>query len=86
MNPKFIKATPIRCDFCRVIKDIRKARSMTQLDLAECLNVSRTTIHRWEFDGHVPDANMLITAMATFPEMRDHIIGVTYLAHCKSKT
>jgi len=75
----------VSLDFCRIIKKIRLRHGLSHEKIAEILGVTRMTIIRWEVHGTVPDANMLISAMIKFPELRDHIIGVTYLLHCDYK-
>ena len=42
------------------IRAARKAKGMTQNDLASALNVTRTGISKWETDDRVPDAEMLL--------------------------
>jgi len=42
------------------IKQIRVARGYTQDDIAEKMNVQRTTISNWEKNIRVPDSNKLI--------------------------
>ncbi len=37
----------------------RLSKNMTQTDLANCLNVSRTTVTMWEINKSVPNATML---------------------------
>lgn len=41
------------------LKELRKAKKMTQARLAELLNVSRTTVTMWETGGHDPDLDTL---------------------------
>lgn len=42
------------------IRAARKAKGMTQNDLASALNVTRTGISKWETDDRIPDAEMLL--------------------------
>lgn len=46
--------------FCENLKSIRKAKGLTQAELAVHLNVVRQTISKWEKGLSVPDAEMLI--------------------------
>ncbi len=42
------------------IKDCRKAKNLTQLELAENLSVSEKTISKWECGNGFPDASLLL--------------------------
>ena len=42
------------------IRNARKAKSMTQDDLAEAMHVTRTSVSKWETNVRVPDANTLL--------------------------
>lgn len=42
------------------MKQVRLARNLTQDDIAEKMNVQRTTISNWEKNIRVPDSNKLI--------------------------
>ena len=44
---------------CMRIKEYRKARGMTQAELAEQMGVGRTTITMWEIGEHLPSAAQL---------------------------
>jgi transcriptional regulator with XRE-family HTH domain len=47
------------------IKNMRVARGMYQIDLAQALNVSKSTVAMWETDRRTPDIDML-TRIAEF--------------------
>ncbi len=47
------------------LKELRKAKEMTQEQLAEKLNVSTRTVSRWETGSNMPDIDMLVE-MADF--------------------
>lgn len=47
------------------LKELRKAKGLTQEQLAERLNVSNRTISRWETGSNMPDLDLLIE-MADF--------------------
>ncbi len=83
MYKKKVKVSAIRFDFCRVIREIREIHHLTQEEMGDLFGVCRKTVNSWETKGTLPDANTLVRAMATFTELRDHIIGVTYLYHGK---
>ena len=42
------------------LRDLRKAKKLTQEQLAEILNVSRKTISRWETGSNMPDYDLLV--------------------------
>ncbi len=42
------------------LKELRKAKEMTQEQLAEKLNVSTRTVSRWETGSNMPDIDMLV--------------------------
>ncbi|MBQ4227190.1 MAG: helix-turn-helix transcriptional regulator [Clostridia bacterium] len=42
------------------LKELRKAKKLTQEQLAEILNVSRRTVSRWETGTSVPDYDLLV--------------------------
>lgn len=44
---------------CMRIKECRKARGLTQAELAEQMGVGRTTITMWEISEHLPSAAQL---------------------------
>ena len=42
------------------LKELRKAKGLTQEQLAEVLNVSGRTVSRWETGSNMPDISMLV--------------------------
>ena len=42
------------------LKELRKAKGLTQEQLAEVLNVSSRTVSRWETGSNMPDINILV--------------------------
>ena len=42
------------------LKELRKAKGLTQQQLAEVLNVSSRTVSRWETGSNMPDISMLV--------------------------
>lgn len=58
------------------IKEIRMSRGMTQSELAERLDVSRSTVAMWETDANVPNADKLpAIAEALSCESIDELFG-----------
>ncbi len=58
----------------KFICELRKAKGMTQKDLAELLNVSDKTISRWERDETVPDLALLPVMAEIFDVSMDELI------------
>lgn len=46
--------------FADTLKKLRIEKGLTQLDLAEQLFVSRTSVNRWENGTRLPDAMMIV--------------------------
>ena len=47
-------------NFGERLKDYRRARNMTQQELADAIGVSNKTVSRWESEGGYPDVSMLV--------------------------
>ena len=47
-------------DFSERLKNYRRAKAMTQQDLADQLGVSNKTVSRWESEGGFPDVSLLV--------------------------
>ena len=48
------------------IKEYRKAKGMTQAELAEQMGVARTTVTMWETAGHIPYVTQLFQLARIF--------------------
>ncbi|WP_295155277.1 helix-turn-helix transcriptional regulator [Selenomonas sp. AE3005] len=48
------------------LKELRKARNLTQAELAKLLDVDRTTVAQWENGVNMPRAKMLIKLAKIF--------------------
>ncbi|WP_126430076.1 helix-turn-helix domain-containing protein [Brevibacillus marinus] len=59
------------------IRLLRKMRNMTQADLAEALNLAKTTISSYENDINEPNHEMLIKLADFFHVSVDYLIGRT---------
>ena len=57
------------------IKNLRKARGMTQEELAIRLNIVRQTVSKWEKGLSVPDADMLQRLAETLEVDIMHLLG-----------
>ena len=58
-----------------MIEELRKDKGLQQKDLADLLNVSRSTISNYESDIHCPDIDRLIKLADIFGVSVDYIIG-----------
>ena len=61
--------------FSENLKSIRKAKCLTQDELAVRLNVVRQTISKWEKGLSVPDAEMLIKIAEIFEVSVSELLG-----------
>lgn len=61
--------------FSENLKSIRKAKGMTQNELANRLNVVRQTISKWEKGLSVPDTEMLIKIAEIFEVSVSELLG-----------
>ena len=57
------------------IKQLRKARSMTQVELASGLGVSKQCVSNWENDYIQPSIEMLIKLAEFFKVSTDYLLG-----------
>ena len=57
------------------IKTIRKAKGLSQQELAVKLNVVRQTISKWEQGLSVPDSDMLISISEVFETPVSKLLG-----------
>lgn len=61
------------------IKVMRKAKELSQQELAEKLNVVRQTVSKWEQGLSVPDADMLLTLSEVFETPVSTLLGETVI-------
>lgn len=61
--------------FGEKLQALRKAKAMSQEDLAEKLLVSRQTISRWEGDQALPDLSNIIALSKVFNVSIDYLVG-----------
>ena len=57
------------------LKDLRKEKKCTQLDVANYLNVARTTYSAYEQGANEPDCNTLIKLSGYFNKSIDYLLG-----------
>lgn len=57
---------------------LRKARGMSQEELASALDVSRQAVSRWEGNSALPDANNVLQLSRLFGVTADYLLDDTY--------
>ena len=62
---------------CDNIRNFRKAKGLSQNELAIKLNVVRQTISKWEKGLSVPDSEMLVTLAAELGTTVNALLGET---------
>ena len=68
------------------IKTIRKAKGLSQQELAVKLNVVRQTISKWEQGLSVPDSDMLISISEVFETPVSKLLGERIIELAQKKT
>ena len=59
------------------IRQLRLARSLSQVELANCLNVSKQSVSNWENDNIQPSIDMLVKIADFFGVSTDYLLGRT---------
>lgn len=59
------------------IKDRRKEKKFTQIEVARRLGIDNTTISKWESDVYEPDADTLAKLAELFDTTSDYLLGLT---------
>ena len=57
------------------LKELRKAKNITQEELANHLNVSRKSVSRWETGTNMPDLDILIELSKFYDVNIDEILN-----------
>ena len=58
------------------LKELRKANDLSQMQLAEALNISQSAIAKWELGKTEPTASALIAVAKFFDESIDYLLGL----------
>ena len=58
------------------IRALRKARKMSQVELAKCLGVTKQSICNWENDNIQPSIEMLVRLASLFSVSTDYLLGL----------
>ena len=67
----------INMNFAERLKELRKERNMSQMDLALATKLSQSAIAKWELNKTEPTASALIALSAFFGETTDFLLGLT---------
>lgn len=62
--------------FGQKLKELRNEKDLTQLQLAEIFNVSKTTICQWETSKQEPDFDKLTAISKFFGVSTDYLLGL----------
>ncbi|MBQ7338976.1 MAG: helix-turn-helix transcriptional regulator [Clostridia bacterium] len=65
------------------IKALRRAKNMTQEELAEYLGISPKAISQWECDRTAPDISQLAPLASIFEVSADHLLGIDVSSKAK---
>ncbi len=60
----------------KTLKDLRVEKELTQFQLAQVFNVSKTTICQWETDKQEPSLDALRTMARFFEVTSDYLLGL----------
>jgi transcriptional regulator with XRE-family HTH domain len=58
------------------IKKLRRARNISQVELAKALFVSKQSVSNWENDNIMPSVEMLIKIAKYFSVSTDYLLGI----------
>ena len=59
------------------LKELRAAKGLSQMQLAQAIGVSQSAIAKWELGKTEPTASAIILLAAFFDETTDYLLGVT---------
>lgn len=62
-------------EFAKKIRKLRMSRNMSQKDLADLLNIDRTTVAGWETKDRMSDVFLLIRIADIFDTTLDELVG-----------
>lgn len=62
--------------FSERLKELRKERNLSQMDLSLATKISQSAIAKWELDKTEPTASALIALSQYFGESVDYLLGL----------
>lgn len=63
--------------FGEIIQQLRKSRNLSQVQLANALNVSKQTVSNWENNNIMPSVEMLLSIARYFSVSTDYLLELT---------
>ena len=63
-------------NYSEIIKELRQNKCLSQMQLANKLNISQSAIAKWELGKTEPTASALISLSKFFGETTDYILGL----------
>ena len=63
--------------FAERLKELRKERNLSQMDLSLATHISQSAIAKWELEKTEPTASALIVLAKFFGESVDFLLGLT---------
>lgn len=58
------------------VRELRKAKGLTQVDLANALGVTKQSVSNWENDNIQPSIDMLVRIARYFSVTTDYLLGL----------
>lgn len=63
--------------FNQRVKELRKARNLTQQELANLVGVTKMTVSGWERGNYTPSTHTLIILARALRTSTDYLLGIT---------
>lgn len=60
-----------------ILKELRKQKDLTQIELSQKLNLDQTTVSKWELGKAIPDTKTLIELAKLFDVSTDYLLGIS---------
>lgn len=76
-NVKIDFTEGLDCVFCDRIKEMRIANGMSQVMLAQKLNVTKQCISNWENNNILPSIDMLVSVAKLFSVSADYLLELS---------
>ena len=73
-------------DFSEKLLTLRKAKNLTQEELAEKLNVSRQSVSKWESGQAVPELDKIVAISTVFDVTTDYLLKSSEIDDLSVKT
>ncbi len=73
-------------EFCEKVLLLRRARGMTQTEMADLLGVTRQSVYKWERGDSYPEAMTLLAMREVFGLTLDALLDPAYIIHTPENT